>query len=150
MQLSHHFLILSRQGAENYRFDAPHVCISVRDPGSEKASLYPNLTRLDALYLEFDDIDIPVDSAFGRDPVLFSEQNARDVLGFYRQYVEKVDGFIINCEAGISRSAAIGAALARITGYDDALFFKKFHPNRLVYRTLLNKFYNTGVGHEQK
>lgn len=143
MQLSHHFLILSREGAEQYKFDAPHICISVRDPGSEKANLSPNLIRLDALYLEFHDLD---EALPGMDSsLIFNDNHARDILGMYRRYVDKVDGFIINCEAGISRSAGIGAALAKITGYDDSLFFKKFCPNRRVYRMLLNKWFSAEV-----
>lgn len=143
MQLSHHFLILSREGAENYRLEVPHVCISVRDPESNKASLYPNLARLDALYLEFHDLDEPLPGM--SEDVVFNQEHVKNILGFYRRWVKQVDGFVINCEAGISRSAAVGAALAKITGYDDSLFFKKFCPNRRVYRMLLNEWYSSEV-----
>jgi len=132
-----HFLILSREGAERYKVELPHVCISIRDPKTEKATLYPNLTRLDALYLDFWDVDRE-HSAIGIDEdVVFNKKHAKEILDFFIKYAHQVDTFVINCEAGISRSAAVGAALAKIHGYDNLIFFKKFLPNSLVYGLLL-------------
>ena len=45
---------------------------------------------------------------------------------------------MIHCEAGISRSAAVAAAIAKLKGLDEAQFFDEpFEPNGLVYRTIL-------------
>lgn len=143
------FLILSRERVESYQLAMPHACISVRDPGTEKAVLSNDMSRLDALYLEFDDLDFKPDTVFGREPVMFNDGHAALILGFYEKWKEKVDVFVINCEAGISRSAGIGAALCKISGYDDSIFFKKFCPNRFVYRTILNRRYG-GYESEEK
>jgi hypothetical protein len=41
---------------------------------------------------------------------------------------------------GYSRSPGVAAALARILGDDDAMFFEQYLPNARVYRTLLETF----------
>ena len=144
MKSDRRFLVLSRQQVMEYILDIPHVCISVRDPGSVKAKLPENTSRLDSLYLEFDDLDFEPDRVLfdektPRRAVMFKETEARKILEFYNKWDVRI--FIINCEAGISRSAAIAAALSKISGYDDSLFFKKYHPNRLVYRKILEAKY---------
>jgi predicted protein tyrosine phosphatase len=136
--MARHFLILGRESVEKYQLQRPHVVISVRDPGSEKAMLPGEMTRLDALFLEFDDLDGPYPS---EKIILFNKGHAAMILGFFEKWKDRVDTFVINCEAGISRSAGIGAALCKICGYDDSRFFKQFCPNRLVYRTILEGRY---------
>lgn len=144
--MARHFLILNREGVERYQLAIPHVCISVRDPGSDKAHLPGELTRLDALFLEFDDLDGPYPS---EKITLFNKGHAAMILGFFEKWKDTVDTFVINCEAGISRSAGIGAALCKICGYDDSRFFKQFCPNRLVYRTILEGRYG-GYGTQEE
>ena len=50
---------------------------------------------------------------------------------------EEVDVFLIHCEAGLSRSLAVAAALSRIYYNDDGPWFELEFPNRLVYRLLI-------------
>jgi hypothetical protein len=54
--------------------------------------------------------------------------------------VQGYDEIVINCEAGISRSAAIAAALSKILTGDDKVFFDQFIPNRHIYRTILTEW----------
>jgi protein-tyrosine phosphatase len=50
----------------------------------------------------------------------------------------EIERIIVHCDAGVSRSAAVGAALARAFSGDDAEFFAgRYRPNVRVYRTLL-------------
>jgi predicted protein tyrosine phosphatase len=50
-----------------------------------------------------------------------------------------IDFCVVNCEAGISRSAGCAAALSKIfTGDDSELVRAKPFFNRLVYRTILD------------
>jgi len=135
------FLILSRARAEQYCPQVPHVAISVRDPNSYKARLPKNRERLAALYLSFDDLDFRPDSVGDRKVVLFNTKQAKRILKFYEQWREQVSVFIINCEAGISRSAAIGAALCKISGQTDTDFFRNYLPNRFIYRKILGAKY---------
>ena len=50
---------------------------------------------------------------------------------------------ICQCDTGISRSAGTTAALSYIVNQDDAWVFedRRYMPNRLVYRTLLDVYY---------
>ncbi|HVH42669.1 MAG TPA: hypothetical protein VM925_10005 [Labilithrix sp.] len=50
-----------------------------------------------------------------------------------------VERIVIHCDAGISRSAAVAAALSRALRGDDTEFFTgKYKPNMRVYRLLLD------------
>ncbi len=61
------------------------------------------------LRLEFDDID------FEEDPYqIFTEQHARDIIQFVQEGVKdgKIEGVLVHCKAGISRSAAVAKWIA--------------------------------------
>ncbi len=48
-----------------------------------------------------------------------------------------MDVFLIHCEAGLSRSPAVAAALSRIYYSDDGPWFEFDFPNHLVYQLLI-------------
>ena len=52
-----------------------------------------------------------------------------------------LDLIIVQCEAGQSRSAGVAAALMKYVWNDDTAIFnnKKYTPNMLCYRTVLNE-----------
>jgi len=134
------FKVLSRCEIKDFITDDKHIVISVRDPNSEIAKLPRLKSRLEVLDLEFSDLDgvhLP-SSAFY---ILFDNDMAEKVIQFFNEYKDKVDLIICQCEAGISRSAAIAGALSKIINNDDTIYFKKYIPNRLVYRTILEKYY---------
>jgi len=57
---------------------------------------------------------------------------------FVHRHLLDVRRIIVQCDAGLSRSPAVGAALARVLNGDDAEFFGgRYRPNMRVYRTLL-------------
>ena len=61
-----------------------------------------------------------------------------EIVRLTKKYINLI---IVNCEAGVSRSAGIAAALAKYLGQSDERFFNPrgpYCPNRYVYRTLLN------------
>jgi predicted protein tyrosine phosphatase len=64
---------------------------------------------------------------------------ARLILDFSKSMEGQVDSLLINCDAGVSRSAAVGAALLRINGEDDShIWNSSYHyPNEYVYKLLL-------------
>jgi protein-tyrosine phosphatase len=57
------------------------------------------------------------------------------------KFYDAVSLIVVQCEAGISRSAAIAAALANIYLGDDEPYFRTSMPNMLVYRTILRTYY---------
>lgn len=130
--------VFNRLTVEKFITDLPHVLISVRNPELEKVKLPDNPNRIAELYLDFDDIDKDIEG-FKR----FTIEDAKAILGLLKVTLPYINTVIVNCEAGISRSAGIGAALSILLGVPekDEKFFDpkgKFKPNRFVYRTLLD------------
>lgn len=115
---------------------ASYVVISISGP-MDRAKL-PKSTRCKAiLYLEFHDLDRIIDPEY---PV-FAVSHARKILKFFEKYRGEVNALLIHCDAGISRSPAVAAALTKIMGHDDSEYFKKYIPNRRVYSLILSEFY---------
>ena len=48
---------------------------------------------------------------------------------------------VLHCDAGMSRSPGLAAALSKVLVGDDTEFFKRYRPNMRVYRTLLERYY---------
>lgn len=68
-----------------------------------------------------------------------TDEQADQVVEFVEKYKD-VELIVVHCEAGISRSAGLAAALSKIMTGDDIRFFKKFLPNMLVYRKIINAY----------
>ena len=131
-----------------------HLIISIRTPGDPKEVRLPTnaLTR-GVLHLQFHDIDsYPADVEeilFAEEPHLkkavFTDEMADQVLDFIDKHFTfaayPVERIIVHCDAGISRSAAVAAALCKsVFADDDDPFFRRYHPNRRVYRAILNAY----------
>lgn len=135
-----HFIkVLSRKGAEEFKTNERHIIISVSDPDSTKANLPEQKSRVDALFLSFHDLDkeYPSDKV-----VLFAKNMAELVWAFVNKYKDDVKLIVVNCEAGISRSAGIAGAISKVLDGEDDYYFKHYCPNRLVYRTMLEEGMN--------
>lgn len=119
-----------------------HSIISVYTPFSEPANILKNKNTEKILFTSFDDYDTIIDNHeefWGRKQILFSYVNAKEIIDFWNEI--NSDLLIVHCEAGVSRSPAIAAALSKINEEDDNFYFKNYRPNSLVYRTILN-YYN--------
>lgn len=117
--------------APEFVFDKPWAAISVATYSED----WPNLSeenRVGLLQLAFHDID---EAIYGYG--LISEDQAFQVLEFVDQVWDKIETLLIHCEAGISRSPAIAAAISRIKIGHDGGYFNTHIPNRYVYRALL-------------
>lgn len=89
------------------------------------------------LRLSFADIDRPSAGA-----VMFGAEHARAICAFVSEHRSSIECVVVHCDAGFSRSPAVAAALARCLGQDDAEFFRRYHPNMHVYRTLIDAWNN--------
>jgi hypothetical protein len=144
--------VLSALGAE--RFNPPGKTIAIRCLGSVAAmtlcrQYYGDLKRrlyLDVLSLTFDDI-VPEDME--ADPVstsaykLFDYSHAGNISQFLDKHHGKFENIMVHCYAGVSRSAAIGAAIGDHFGleYDPEILARSYKGvNNHVYATLLNHF----------
>jgi hypothetical protein len=57
---------------------------------------------------------------------------------------DDLDAIVVNCEAGMSRSAGVAVALSRILNGDDSQMVRE-KPlfNRMVYRTVMEAYHHT-------
>lgn len=129
---------VSRYEAERLCLSEPYVHICITDPGSEplERKVYDEHC-LDVLRLHFWDLEEPC----GKYTQFFTRYDAKRIRTFVEQYQAKVDRIVVSCEAGISRSCAVAAALSRKINGDDARYFKSGLPNSLVYRLLREELY---------
>ena len=98
-----------------------------------------NSRCMGVLTLLFDDIERPADGL-----VLFSEEQARQIIDFIRAHRRDADTLLIHCYAGQSRSRAVGAFAVKMLGGNNAAYFQNASPNRHVYDTLLRVWEREG------
>ena len=101
--------------------------------------------------MSFDDVDKKqydemTEAGYGS-VVLMNEQDAARIVAFVKKYKDSVDGIIVHCDAGVSRSAGVMAAIMKwLTGDDSKIFSDlRFHPNMWCYRLVLNEFMKEGT-----
>ncbi len=135
------FLVLGRSEIRTEMPEMPYLVISVTDPDKPDAEIAASFYQRAVLRLKFDDavqIDIPgLEDLAAETVVELTTMEAQNILTFVRQHSEDVQLIVCQCEAGVSRSAAIAAALSRILQNEDAFFFENYWPNRKVYHTIL-------------
>ncbi len=132
------FKVLGEREIKDFTYNEKYVVISIRSPHAYPVELKEDSNRLGVLQLAFGDVDREVDHP---QAVLMTKEQAKQILGFYSFYKDKVDTVVVNCGAGISRSSAVAAALTRIEGQDDSWFFTEYIPNRFVYRMILEEYF---------
>ena len=149
-------IVKSRRLAEKDNYvNEPHLIISIRNPTSKVPDLAKNDNTKGALFLEFDDLDhLPrvgsaTWNALGK-PILFNSSMAKKIIEGIKD--TGVHTVIVHCEAGVSRSAGVAAALAKYHNGDDSEFFagggsmyshNPYYPNRHVYRVMLEALHES-------
>ena len=135
------FKVLNRERVGLYNVNEKHIVISISDLDQEDANLSKDSEsyRLASLFLKFSDFDgytpqMPEEIKKS----LFNKELAILVWNLIDTYKDEIDLIVVNCEAGISRSPGMVAAISKILNGEDDYFFKHFLPNMLVYRTMLN------------
>jgi predicted protein tyrosine phosphatase len=122
-------------------FEPPEPCliISIVDPRAGQAFIgnWENRRILGVhRVLPFHDIDVAHE---GLDHVLFDYQRAADIATFIHSHAQYHEATLVvaQCEAGISRSAGVAAALQNFFRMDGRSAFDTGIPNRLVFRLTL-------------
>lgn len=135
------FLVLSRQKIASFSTDIPHIVISIVDK-YDKNALIKNVgsSCIAVTRLKFDDYDEDT-KKYAEKVVLFNKEDAKQIVNFVKKYINKVDLIVCQCEAGISRSAGVAAALSKYITGSDEYYFKYYIPNSLVYKLLINELY---------
>ena len=124
---------------ETETVDKPTIVISISNSDGEKPRvLRRNLENvIEKLYLFFDDVDT-TDTYLQE----FQKDDAKNILDFVKRNLNLCDNIFIHCCAGISRSTGVAAALSKVLNGNDEYYFKRYCPNMLVYRTILDYYYN--------
>lgn len=139
--MSKKFLVFSRREvpAEEMIKD-DHIVISITEPTSQFPNYGENKARKGLLQVKFIDVDKLVPGHKKSD--IITIQKAQEIIDFINKY-KYINLILCQCDAGISRSSAVAAALSRIMNNDDSYIFEnpRFRPNMLVYRTILNTYY---------
>ncbi len=123
--------VMSREEIGRADFRRPVAVISVRGPKGPVATFPKGAGVVDVLRLEFDDVDDP------REGAAMTDDQARQVLEFAARHLAAGIAIVCQCEAGVSRSAGIAAALSRIHFGHDGEFHRTHRPNAWVRRVLL-------------
>lgn len=128
-------VVMSREKAKKFKCEDNWAAISV----SSKSDMFPELDaskRQGLLQLCFDDISFP--HTIPKGLKLFNLELAREVVDFVNLHENNIETLLVHCEAGLSRSPAIAAAISEIFEIGSAEFyFEKYMPNILVYKILM-------------
>ena len=129
----------------------PYAIISITDPTSDSATFEPNEHFRGVLFLKLYDIDFSDGNmSHGRHAILrdygdglFKDEQSVQIVDFVEEIKDKVEAIICHCDAGISRSSGVAAAIQKhLTGSDEKIFKDpRYLPNMYVYRKLLNEFH---------
>ena len=129
--MANEIVVLGRIDAEAFEYSYPWACISIASTPDD----FPNISkdnRTGLLQLAFADIVHPTEGF-----ILFHDDQAHDILDFVTHKWDSIDTLMVHCHAGISRSAAVAAAIARLKWEDESEFVEEpYDPNPRVYRIL--------------
>lgn len=121
---------------ESYRATSQSTAIiSITDVESRPNSFNCSDWLISVLRLNFDDVEKGEKNCI-------TEHDARRIKAFVDNVRYRVDRLIVHCEAGVSRSAGVAAAIMKGINGDDMPIFEngRFCPNMTCYRAVLNAF----------
>lgn len=132
------FQIFSRSDAKRFSYSVKEPCIiiSITDPDKLLNNFAATAKIIDVCRLQFDDVDR--ETKRGAE-TLMSFDDAMKIKRFVERYKNRVNTIVVHCEAGISRSAAVAAAIGKYLNGDDSFVFDnpKYYPNMHCYSTTL-------------
>lgn len=124
--VNNRFVIFSRQMAQSFAVPGRYAVISINDNREEPQQTLADICQVrtgyvDILRVIFDDL-----TPESHDPdefphlIVMTDEMAEEIVRFWNRLRNDVDRFVIHCTAGVSRSAGVGSALARLEGNRDA------------------------------
>ena len=141
--------VMSRRAAVEYchnRQRSPSVIISISDPNMvyDDAPFCSKENRVTAILpISFSDADEPGKDVYGIDvdeSDMMNDETAQQIAQFVRANRDK--RIIVHCDAGISRSAGVGAAIANYFNGDARVFFEsgRYEPNMWCFTKVMAAF----------
>lgn len=120
-------VIISAAEAAVRTFPYRYAHISICDPDIPDYPLAPDPNRVAMLRLRFFDY-----RELGN-PMTPIASDLAPVVPFVREQMAKVDGFVVNCAAGISRSSGVAAGISELLGLSDVTcYILPRNPNPVV------------------
>ena len=130
--------VMSRAKALEFSFGAHEeriAVVSISDMDKESPELFnnPDNGMFRQFRVHFDDVDIG-------QPNCITDEQAGTIAEFVFEIRNEADKIVVHCEAGISRSAGVAAAVMKFLNGDDWGVFDspRFRPNMTCYRKVLN------------
>lgn len=113
------------------------IIISINDQNRTILLNKENKNIVDILRLHFDDIPYPIENY-----TLMNKEHSEKIKNFIDKYKGSINNIVVHCNAGISRSGAVGCILARyLNGSDDDMFRSgKYIPNKHIYKLMAKEF----------
>jgi len=130
--------VLSRIRAKELSFKEIPECIIISiNTNGVKNFFAKNNNIKDILFLTFDDVE--KDEGIEK---CMTESQAMQVVAFINKW-DNIDNIIVHCDAGISRSSGVGAAILKAKNGDDSEIFDNgnFCPNMKCFRLVLEAFF---------
>lgn len=126
----------------------PCIIISIYCPTDTPARIEKTEFVKDILFLAFDDVE--EDRTYGCKPM--SKEDGVLVRDFVEKFKNEVNEIIVHCDAGVSRSAGVAAAIGKYLNGDDMFIFgrPRYSPNLTCYRNTLNAFFGEVKIDEEK
>jgi predicted protein tyrosine phosphatase len=132
------FIVTDRSGIEaGVLVKSSYIVISIHDTYSPPARVKKQSGLRAMLQLAFDDAELTDSADVLGAVVMMTTDQANAIWAFVEQHRNDVGAVVVHCEAGVSRSPAIAAALCKGLGGNDRHFFKRYQPNMHVYRLML-------------
>lgn len=121
-----------------------YALISITDPDKRSISARKSSALRAVLELKFHDAELTGGFTLPPDIKLMTEDDAKQIAEFVLQHRMYVNVMVVHCEQGMSRSPAVGAAIAQALGLDTASYDRDFQPNAYVRRLLMDAFATAG------
>jgi predicted protein tyrosine phosphatase len=136
------FWVLNRESASVSHPKVRSILISITDPDEPLLDIQHPEAYLGVLRLSFHDVERILDGY--PEVIPFTENDAESIINFIDNYKNDIELVVVHCEAGISRSAGVAAALSLILNNDCGFFHEYYYPNTLVKSIILRKanYYN--------
>ena len=133
----------SRMEVERGKFIETDFVISITDTSLPEARLEgtDNILRL-----SFHDIEKDILLADnGKSYYAMTKEDGVLVVDFLKLMKDENTHLFVHCEAGISRSAGIAAAISKYWYNNDSRFFRDKCPNRNCYKIVLERLHNQKI-----
>ena len=132
------FVVTDRSGIEDgVLVRSSYIVISIHDTYSSPAKVKQQSGLRAVLQLAFDDAEPTNSAALPKALTLMTREQAKSIWEFVEHHMDTVGAVVVHCEAGVSRSPAVAAALCKSMGGNDRKFWREYQPNVHVYRLVL-------------